>query len=82
MCIRDSVWLTPDAAYLVFPLFFLYLHLLGRAGGPVAIVAATAVAVVALGLHGGWSVGGVVGPVVGAGVALLIGLGYLSLIHI
>lgn len=73
------VWLTPDAAYLVFPLFFLYLHLLGRAGGPVAIVAATAVAVVALGLHGGWSVGGVVGPVVGAGVALLIGLGYQAL---
>ncbi|MFB2555756.1 sensor histidine kinase [Herbiconiux liangxiaofengii] len=73
------VWLTPEAAYLVFPLFFLYLHLLGRWWGPAAIVASTAVAIVALGLHGGWSVGGVVGPLVGAGVALLIGLGYQAL---
>lgn len=73
------VWLTPEAAYLVFPLFFLYLHLLGRVWGSVAIVAATAVAIVALGLHGGWTVGGVVGPLVGAGVALLIGLGYQAL---
>ncbi|MCT9820524.1 sensor histidine kinase [Microbacterium sp. W1N] len=73
------VWLTPDAAYLVFPLFFLYLHLLGRVGGPIAIVVATAIAVVALGVHAGWTVGGVVGPVVGAGVALLIGLGYQAL---
>lgn len=73
------LWLTPEAAYLVFPLFFLYLHLLGRWWGAVSIVAATGVAIVALGAHGGWSVGGVVGPVVGAGVALLIGLGYQAL---
>ncbi len=71
--------LTPEAAYLVFPLFFLYLHLLGRVGGPIAVAVVTAVAVVALALHGGWSVGGVVGPVVGAGVAVLIGLGYRAL---
>lgn len=73
------LWLTPEAAYLVFPLFFLYLHVLGRWWGAAAIVAATAVAVCALGLHAGWSVGGVVGPLVGAGVALLIGLGYQTL---
>ena len=73
------VWLTPEAAYLVFPLFFLYLHLLGRTWGPVAIVVSTLVAIGALGIHGGWSVGGVVGPLVGAGVALLIGLGYQAL---
>ncbi|WP_202565448.1 sensor histidine kinase [Agreia sp. COWG] len=73
------LWMSPEAAYLVFPLFFLYLHLLGRWWGPVAIVASTAVAVVALGLHGGWTVGGVVGPLVGAGVAMLIGLGYQAL---
>lgn len=73
------VWLSSDAAYLVFPLFFLYLHVLGRVWGSVAVVAATAAAIVALGLHGGWSVGGVVGPLVGAGVALLIGLGYEAL---
>ncbi|ROQ04753.1 signal transduction histidine kinase [Curtobacterium sp. PhB172] len=69
----------PEAAYLVFPLFFLYLHVLPRIVGPVAVIAATLVAVVALGLHGGFTVGGVVGPLVGAGVALLIGLGYRAL---
>ena len=73
------LWLTPEAAYLVFPLFFLYLHLLGRLGGSAAIVVATAIAICALGIHGGWTAGGVVGPIVGAGVALLIGLGYEAL---
>lgn len=73
------LWLTPNAAYLVFPLFFLYLHLLGRWWGSAAIVVSTIVAISALGVHGGWTVGGVVGPVVGAGVALLIGLGYQAL---
>ncbi|RIJ07919.1 sensor histidine kinase, partial [Clavibacter nebraskensis] len=71
--------LVPDAAYLVFPLFFLYLHTLPRAAGPIAVVVATLVAVVALGLHGGFTIGGVIGPLVGAGVALLIGLGYRAL---
>lgn len=71
--------LSPDAAYLVFPLFFLYLHLLGRRWGTAAIIASTLVAVSALGVHSGWTVGGVVGPFVGAGVALLIGLGYQAL---
>lgn len=71
--------LTPEAAYLAFPLFFLYLHLLGRWWGSGAVVVATTATVIALGFHGGWSVGGVVGPIVGAGVALLIGLGYQAL---
>jgi len=73
------LWLIPDAAYLVFPLFFLYLHLLGRWWGSTAIAVSAIVAICALGLHSGWTVGGVVGPLVGAGVALLIGLGYQAL---
>lgn len=73
------LWVSADAAYLVFPLFFLFLHLLGRWAGSAAILTATIVAVCALGIHSGWSVGGVVGPFVGAGVALLIGLGYQAL---
>lgn len=73
------LWLSTEAAYLVFPLFFLYVHLLGGRWGAVAILLSTAAAIVALGLHGGWTVGGVVGPLVGAGVALLIGLGYQAL---
>ncbi|GAB2566721.1 sensor histidine kinase [Leucobacter ruminantium] len=73
------VWLSPEGAYLVFPLFFLYLHLLPGAGAAVAVIAATGFAILALGLHLGFSVGGVLGPVVGAGVALLIGLAYRAL---
>lgn len=73
------LWLSTEAAYLVFPLFFLYLHLLGARRGAVAILLTTAAAICALGLHGGWTVGGVIGPLVGAGVALLIGSGYQAL---
>jgi signal transduction histidine kinase len=73
------VWLSPEGAYLVFPLFFLYLHVLPGAGGIVAIVVATAFAIVALGLHLGFGVGGVIGPLVGAAVALLIGFAYRAL---
>lgn len=73
------VWLVPEAAYLVFPLFFLYLHVLPGVAGPVAVVGATALTIAAFAVHGGLTVGGVVGPVVGAGVALLIGLGYGAL---
>jgi signal transduction histidine kinase len=47
--------------------------------GPAAVIVATLIAVVALGLHGGFTLGGVIGPFVGAGVALLIGLGHRAL---
>ncbi|MFF7683991.1 sensor histidine kinase [Microbacterium sp. NPDC007973] len=73
------VWLVPEAAYLVFPLFFLYLHVLPGAAGPLAVLATTALTIAAFAVHGGLTVGGVVGPLVGAGVALLIGLGYAAL---
>jgi signal transduction histidine kinase len=73
------VWLAPDGAYLVFPMFFLYLHVLPGALGVGAVVAGTAIAIAALGSHHGFSVGGVLGPLVGAGVAILIGLGYRAL---
>jgi signal transduction histidine kinase len=73
------VLLSPDAAYLVFPLFFLYLHLLPRSVAVPAVVIATLSAIVAIGLHAGFSVGGVVGPLVGAAVAVAIGLGYEAL---
>lgn len=72
-------WLSPDGAYLVFPLFFLYLHVLPGSGGVAAIVVTTAFSILSLGLHLGFSVGGVIGPLVGAGVALLIGLAYRAL---
>ncbi len=73
------VWLIPDAAYLVFPLFFLLLHLLPPRWGIVGVLAATILAIVALGLHAGFSAGGVIGPLVGAAVAIVIARGYQAL---
>lgn len=73
------VFLTPDAAFLVFPLFFLQLHLLRARWAVPAIAVSTAVTVIALSLHGGWNVGGVIGPIIGATVAVVIGLGYRAL---
>lgn len=74
------LWLSPDAAYLAFPLFFLALHLLPRTPSLFVVGAVAVLAVVGIARHAGWSVGGIVGPLVGAGVAVLIGLGYRSLV--
>lgn len=71
--------LVPEAAYLAFPLFFCVLHLLPPPGGPVAVAGVTLVAVVAIGARSGFTPAGVIGPVVGAGVAVLIGSGYRAL---
>lgn len=73
------VWLSPEGAFIVFPLFFVYLHLLPGHAGFAAVVVTAAFAIGALGLHLGFSVGGVIGPVVGAGVAILIGMAYRAL---
>ena len=73
------VWLSPEGAYLVFPLFFLYLHVLPSPGGLIAVIVTTGIAVLALGLHLGFSFGGVIGPIVGAVVATFIGYGYRRL---
>ncbi|MEV0761422.1 sensor histidine kinase [Nocardia sp. NPDC050435] len=71
--------LAPDAGYLAFGLFFLYLHLLPRPWSLVAVIAATAVAVAGFGFQRGWALGGVIGPVIGAAVAVGIGMGYQAL---
>lgn len=71
--------MTPDAAYIAFPLFFVALHVWGSWWGSVAVVGIAAIAVGGLGLYGGWRAGSIIGPIVGAGVALLIGLGYQAL---
>lgn len=73
------VWLTPEAAYLVFPLFFLYLHGLSPRLGPASVIASAILAVIGIGAHDRFTVGGVVGPLVAALVAIAIGLGYRAL---
>lgn len=69
----------PDAAYLVFPLFFVALFLLRVWAGVVAVALLAAVAVVALGWHNGFTPAGMVGPAVGALVALGLGAGVRAL---
>ncbi|GAA2098819.1 sensor histidine kinase [Brevibacterium salitolerans] len=73
------VALAADAAFLVFPLFFLCLHLLPGGWGPVAVLVSALVSVGALAAHRGLTVGGVTGPLVGAAAAIVIGLGYRAL---
>lgn len=71
--------LTPDAAYIAFGLFFLYLRVLPPRWNLLAVAATTALAIVSTGVHGGWSVAVVVGPVIGACVAVVIGVAYRTL---
>ena len=68
------VVLESDAAYLAFPLFFLAMHVLPPRAAVAAVLGLTAIAVAALGWDDRWSIGGIVGPVIAAGIAILIGL--------
>lgn len=84
LAVLTTLWLallalTPDAVYLAFGLFFVYLHLLPRPWNLMAVVLATAVGVLGFAAHRGWSAGAVVGPILGALVAIGIGLGYQAL---
>lgn len=73
------LWFSVEATYLVFPLFFLYMRLLGGLWGTIVVAATTVFAVVAFGLHRGFDLAVIIGPVLGAGVAVTIGLGYQAL---
>lgn len=73
------LWFSVEATYLVFPLFFLYMRLLGGVRGTIVVALTTVVAIVAFGLHRGFDLAGLVGPVLGAGVAVTIGVGYQAL---
>lgn len=74
-----------DFVWLAFPLFFLQLHLLPRAGALAAIAASTAVVVAALWFHSGGPAGTplqvpmVLGPAFGAAFAVVTGLAYRAL---
>lgn len=71
--------LTPEAVYLSFGLFFLYLHLVPRPWNLLVVGAVTAIGIVGFTAHRGWSIGAVIGPVLGAAVAVGIGFGYQAL---
>ncbi|WP_344244632.1 sensor histidine kinase, partial [Actinocorallia libanotica] len=72
--------LTPDGIWLAFPLFFLQLHLLARRRALVAVAATTGLAIAGFGWHTHTlNLGTVVGPVLGAAVAVAVALGYQAL---
>ncbi|WP_022883935.1 sensor histidine kinase [Glaciibacter superstes] len=73
--------LSSDAAYIVFPLFFLQLHVLPLRWGIPAVLVSVVLAIGVLGLHFGWNVGAIFGPLIGAGVAVAIGLGYRAMLR-
>jgi signal transduction histidine kinase len=74
------LWLTPDGVWLAFPLFFLQLHLLPARWGPPAVAVTTVAAILGFAWHqGGFAVGMVIGPALGAAVAVATVLGYQAL---
>ena len=64
----------PYAAYLTIPLSFVYLDHLAPLHACIAVLVGAVAIVLGVGLTSGWSVGGVVGPVAGAAVAVVVGL--------
>ena len=72
------LYFQPIVVYLVFPLFFLYLHIVPWPRGIIAVIVATIVSVVGV----GWrdlSVGAVLGPTLAAVVSILVAVGYRQL---
>ncbi|QIX28695.1 sensor histidine kinase [Nocardioides sp. JQ2195] len=70
------VALTPMGVWLAFPLFFLALDVLPRRIAIPVVGGLTVVAVVGFAHHrGAWEFGAVLGPVIGAGVAIAVVLG-------
>lgn len=80
-----AVWallllLSPDFAWVAFPLFFLHLHLLRRRHAVAAVAVQTGLVVATQQLHyGSVSVAMVLGPALGAVFAVVIALGYAAL---
>ncbi|CCH30116.1 sensor histidine kinase [Actinosynnema sp. NPDC047251] len=76
-----AVWvallvLTADAVWVAFPLYFLQLHLLPRRAGVAAVAVTALAAVTAFAVHQGFTPAAVLGPVLGAAVAVAVVWGY------
>ncbi|MFC8373764.1 sensor histidine kinase [Streptomyces sp. NPDC057239] len=80
-----AVWLallalTPDAVWVAFPLYFLQLHLLPRRAGLTAVIATAVAAIAGFAAHtGSFGPAMVIGPVLGAAVAVAVVWGYQAL---
>ncbi|PWU51076.1 two-component sensor histidine kinase [Micromonospora sp. S4605] len=72
--------LSPDGVWVAFPLYFLQLHLLPRRAGLLAVAATALAAIIALAGHrGSFSTALVIGPALGAAVAVAVVWGYQAL---
>lgn len=80
-CFTGLAWTSPDGVWLAFPLFFLVLQAVAGWYAVALVGVLTALAIGTIAWHGGWSVGGVAGPVLGAAVALMVGLGFRMLMQ-
>lgn len=73
------LYCAPTAAFLAFPLFFLCIGILPMVQATPAVAVITGIAVYALGRFNGWTIGGVIGPITGAMVAIALGIGFRML---
>lgn len=73
--------LAPDAAFIVFPLFFLQLHVLPLRAGIPLVLLSVLLTIWSMSFHVGLSLGATLGPLVGAAVAVAVGLGYRALLR-
>ncbi|MEO8850262.1 MAG: sensor histidine kinase [Allobranchiibius sp.] len=86
LAVLGVVWLvlstlTPDGVWLAFPLFFLQMYLLPIRWGLSAVAVTTVVAVTGFIWHqSAFTLGGVIGPTLGAAVAIATVLGYQALL--
>lgn len=72
--------LSSEAAYVVFPLFFLQMHLLPLRWGIAAVIASDVAAIIGIAWHQGrLTLGILIGPMLGAAVAVAVVLGYQAL---
>lgn len=71
--------LTPDAAFLAFPLFFLELLVLPAPIAVPLVVITFGLSVWGTAMHLGFDVGAIIGPLISSGVAIVIGLGYRAM---
>ncbi|WP_205414082.1 sensor histidine kinase [Amycolatopsis thermalba] len=79
-CWLGLLVLSADGVWVAFPLYFLQLHLLPRRAGLTAVAATALIAISAFAAHtGSVSVAMVIGPALGAGVAVAVVWGYQAL---
>ncbi|MBV7294892.1 sensor histidine kinase [Corynebacterium sp. TAE3-ERU12] len=80
-----AVWtvfalISQTAVYLSFPLFFVAMQVAAGAAGIFTVLVTTALAIGTIGHHGGWTLGAILGPIIGASAALATGLGFRLLL--